>query len=76
MLTHSFVAHFLETAYEFARKNSNAAQWCAQTPTSFLNYLWRFTNATSFTVQSFGAADVNCTGAVLASQTSAMGQCM
>jgi len=66
---------FLETAYEFTVKTSNTALWCAQTPTSFLNYLFVFKNNQTFQVQSFGALDTNCTGAPIQTQTGTYGSC-
>jgi hypothetical protein len=58
-------ANFLETAYEFAQKNSYSYMWCAQTPTSYLNYLFVFTNSSVVAVQSFDATNTNCTGSPL-----------
>lgn len=67
-------ANFLETAYEFAQKNSYSYMWCAQTPTSYLNYLFVFTNTSTVAVQSFPATNVNCTGAPLHLQYITLGK--
>ncbi len=67
---------YLETAYEFTRKNSNTALWCAQTPTSFLNYLFLFGTNQTFQIQSFAALNTNCTGAPIQTQTGTFGACL